>query len=314
MKTLLFILSIVLCAVGCRENPEIIDALINHDRTLPKILTYRIEENSRLIVELDQVCELKQVKMRDITVEHSHIARLFEIELPFDLEMGVYENIGLTFEKAEGMIAKASLRVAGKNPNLPLLLLNEISIAGTKANPDKIELKVTEGGNTAGMIISDGLYGSERYTFHLPELEVDKGDLIVIYWDSSVSEEKKIRDYGCTWYLKGKSPTTIISTNGIIALLEEEDGNVMDAVLYTDQSNEEENPYGSEKLKAIAERVLEEELWRGKPLDSSTVTASRVFARLPGSDDTDSEDDWFVTAARKSTFGEENIYDPYLEE
>ena len=49
----------------------------------------------------------------------------------------------------------------------------------------------------------------------------------------------------------------------------------------------------------------------GEAFDSTLTTSSRVIARLPGGVDTDSSDDFFITAARRSTFGEENEYVPY---
>ncbi|MCI7605902.1 MAG: hypothetical protein MSS69_04020, partial [Spirochaetales bacterium] len=63
--------------------------------------------------------------------------------------------------------------------------------------------------------------------------------------------------------------------------------------------------------KTLYEEALSAGMWEGDAFDSSLVTSSRVISRLPGAIDTETSDDFFVTAARRSTFGEENDYAPY---
>ena len=85
----------------------------------------------------------------------------------------------------------------------------------------------------------------------------------------------------------------------------------MDAIIYSNDIENEENPYGSDKLLRYAEKLIETNAWFGEPIDSSLVTSSRVLSRIPGGIDSNSAEDWFTTKARMSTFGEENTLDVY---
>ena len=59
--------------------------------------------------------------------------------------------------------------------------------------------------------------------------------------------------------------------------------------------------------------LIKEGEWTSEPISSLDVTSSRVIARYPGGIDSNSADDFFITAARKSTFGEPNQFIPYAE-
>ena len=71
--------------------------------------------------------------------------------------------------------------------------------------------------------------------------------------------------------------------------------------------------YGNNRTRNAAMELMRRGLWEGEPVSSVLVTASRVIARLPGGQDTNSADDFFITEARTSTFGTTNEYFPYSE-
>ena len=194
----------------------------------------------------------------------------------------------------------------GKNPDIPKVLINEVSIKGTSASPDRIELLIMEKGNVAGMRVEDGNWG---YT--LPSIEVKKDDLILIYWDKPTTRSHYLRSDGkMTYVLNAYAPSTLSGTEGLLILKREKDGETADALLYSDKG---EAAFSGEEKKSQRDGLIALGQWEGEVFDSSLVTSSRVIARLPGGVDSDTSEDFFITQARKSSFGELNSYLPYNE-
>ncbi len=298
--------------ISCENAESIIDKLISVDKTIAKVLDYSLVNNSTFTIRFNETVELIDLEFDGTKLNTKGVGQIFTFTLPKEINRGETKTLSLMVKKENGNTTLASFLLVGKNNDIPYLLINEVSIKGTATAPDRIELLVVEEGNLAGITLSDGFEELSGHTFILPELDVKRGDIIVIYWDSASTESDTERDYGkMTYYLRAKSPTTLLSTNGVIVLKSETDGYVMDCLIYSNKNTDEYSGFGNEKLEKAAKALLEQNAWEGSAVDSSLVTSSRVLARLPDGVDTDSLSDWFTTKARKSTFGEENIYEPY---
>ena len=220
----------------------------------------------------------------------------------------------MTAEDLAGNTSRASFALTGPNDDIPLTLINEVSIKGTAASPDRIELLILEEGNTAGMTVKDGSREHYDHEWILPELDVISGDIILLYWDTDISGNAvEKRDENFTYSFSAGSDTTLSGTNGAIALYTSPEGEILDGIIYTTGTSELCNGYGNTKTEEAAFMLIKEGEWTSEPISSLDVTSSRVIARYPGGIDSNSADDFFITAARKSTFGEPNQFIPYEE-
>lgn len=312
MKRIILCTILVALALACSNELKLSDEAQLTDKELVRILSYTLVGNDKLYIELSEVAMLAEYEYRGVKHLDGKVDKSFLIKLEPELALGEVENLSFTIKKASGMATRASLRLIGKNPDIPDCIINELSIKGTSTAPDRIEVLILSDGNMNGVAISDDLYlGGFAYRF--PELHVYKGDIIVLYWNID-TEEQTIRKKDGTRaiYLNAGSPDTLISTDGMVAMFKDLDGEIIDAIIYSNDIENEENPYGTEKLEAYAEELIERGEWEGGPVDSSLVTSSRVLARFPSSTDSNSAEDWFTTAPRKSTFGEVNTLDVYM--
>lgn len=303
MTILIFFLSLFTLSSCSIVKDEITDLLSPLDKTLPYITDYEMKNNSTLEISFSETVMIEEVIINGEIKDKKRVGKDFSLDFGFTLNKGEKMTIALTFSKNNKNTARAFITLYGKNDNIPTLLINEVSIKGTKNSPDRIELLVIKEGDASGVVVTDNISGND---FLLPSLSLNKGDIIVIYWKDKREKEKEEREgRKTTYYLEANMSSTLSGTTGGIIVREEKDGKVMDALLYHDGSEL------SKKEEDLFSLVKEEENWSGEYVSSLLVTSSRVLARLPGAIDTDSSDDWFTTEARKSSFGYENTYSPY---
>ena len=306
MKKTILLLLASLFLVSCPEEAEIMDLFHSADMTLPVVLDYSLKDNRIFVIEFSETVDMTEILFSGEVLDPPGLGKSFSIPLPYALEPGEEKRISFTVEKDNGSLTRVSLSVIGKNPDIPKVLINEVSIKGTSASPDRIELLIMEKGNVAGMRVEDGNWG---YT--LPSIEVKKDDLILIYWDKPTARSHYLRSDGkMTYILNAYAPSTLSGTEGLLILKKEKDGETADALLYSDKG---ETAFSGEEKKSQRDGLIALGQWEGEVFDSSLVTSSRVIARLPGGVDSDTSEDYFITQARKSSFGELNSYLPYNE-
>lgn len=315
MRKLLFAtMIIILLSPSCRQMPDLKNTIDKESSSIAKVLEHRVVNNKAITIVFNETVEIIDIEFENEKLDYHNIASIFTIQLPRPLSRGEKATFSITVKKMNGNTTRASFLLIGENEDIPMMLINEISIAGNKQNPDRIELIALEDGNTAGMTVKDKYKEKGGHSYTLPELDVKKGDIIVIYWDRRSGKQDEMRKNGrMTYYLDANS-TTLSSTKGLLVLLENPKSDVMDAVIYCSDRSESFSGFGSEKLEAEAMELMKDGQWDSAAVDSSLVTSSRVLARLPGYIDQDISDDWFTTIARGSTFGDENIHAPYEEE
>lgn len=305
---IVIILLFLLLFASCEEEIEKENVLLEKSSKPSELLDYSVIDNSILSLSFSEIVELEEIVIDGKKKNEKILDKDFSIPLDKTLSLGERITVALTVANNRGDLTRIFITLYGKNENKATLLLNEISIKGTKTSPDRIELLVTKGGNTSGLRLTDDL---SQKGIILPPIEVSRGDILVVYWDSETKKETIERDNGKkTYYLSGNMDHTLISTTGAIILFEDEGENVMDGILYSDFSSSE---YGKERYDKCLELLSLSYEWSGDAVSSEFVTSSRVLTRLQGGIDTNSADDWFTCAARKSSFGEENSYYPYQE-
>ena len=309
--TILALISLMLS--GCPYGPgRIYDSFLGQDMTLPKVLSYGLKDNQTFQIAYDRVVYLADVELDGKKLRSNMEGSIFQIGLNRTLGRGERAILSITAETEIGNTLRSSFIVIGRNDSIPRAVINEASIQGSGDAPDRVELLFLEEGNTAGMVLRDGTAEGTNHSYYLPAIDVYPGDMLLIYWNSEHTGDDVMAGSGYTTYIMDAgSDTTLSGTNGAILLYAEENGDIMDGIVYTTGDNPNSDGYGNDRTRDAARLLREEGQWAGEPIDSNLVTSSRVLARLPGGWDTNTRDDFFITEPRKSTFGYPNEYYPY---
>jgi hypothetical protein len=221
----------------------------------------------------------------------------------------------------------------GFNGQLPGLLINEFTTRGTGNHPDAVELKVTEEGNMAGVVLYGGTPGSHDGNLVFPAFPVSAGDYLIVHFkpqglpeevnetearDLSGGLDASDRAYDF-WIPEG---TGLSGNNGVVSLYTRPGGEILDGVLYSNRSSGSDERYSGFGTRDSLDRALELAADGGwavseagiRPEDAvspegSTGTRSICRASCPA--DTDSAADWHIVPTRGSTFGRENSDEVY---
>ena len=313
MKTLAAAAVAALFLAACpAPGTRTYDAFLGKDKEMPCVLAYEMQDNCRMRLVYDEEVTLIDIEFDGMKLDYQMHGTVFMIPFQRTIGKGSTAILSVTAEDNAGNTTRSSFRLVGKNLDIPEAVINELSIKGTAEQPDRIEILFLEDGNAAGMILADGLVEDANHILILPDIEVRAYDMIVVYWDREPeSTETIITGESRGYIVSGGSDTTLSGTNGAVLLLSEQDGEIMDGLVYTTGESDLADGYGNNRTRNAALFMLSYGEWEGEPVSSSLVTASRVIARLPGAPDSNSADDFFITEARKSSFGKPNGYFPY---
>ncbi|MDY5932324.1 MAG: hypothetical protein SPJ34_09900 [Candidatus Ornithospirochaeta sp.] len=286
-------------------DARLYDTFLGLEKSLPKLTSYELRGNMSVLLSFDRPVEAKSIKALGLEYTASFRGEKISIPLPRRLKRGEDAGFSLIAEDEWGNTSHFILPVFGKNDEIPTMLINELSIKGTKESPDRIELLALDRGNIAGMVVTDG-----KHSYTLPDIDVGTGDIILIYWNTKAPENLSFsRHPYSTHVLDASSPSTLSGTSGTLVLYRDHDGKIEDALIYADG----EEGIKSEETEQRAKEIEDEGEWDGGYLDSRNVTASRVFARYPALFDRNIKEDFFITKARASTFGYVNEIAEYVE-
>ncbi|MCF7948875.1 MAG: hypothetical protein K9L57_11970 [Spirochaetaceae bacterium] len=222
----------------------------------------------------------------------------------------------------------------GFNPNIPAIRLNEITTQGSASHPDKIELRVLEDGNTAGLCLIDGTRDFIRQYKVLPPVEVKAGEYLVVHTkpvgtpdeiDETASpvECRAADSVMEAWDMWMDGGSGLSGNNGVISLYSHSNGELLDGFLYsnrTSSSDEDYRGFGSLDTMSRADQLWLQEGWiaAGRliaPEDAvnpDDSTATRSICRLPQGEDSNSPGDWYIVDTSQSSFGSENSLIEYV--
>ncbi len=308
-------LILVLLSACPASGGRIYDAFQGKDKSMPVLLSFTLEENRNVRLVYDEDVTLIDMEIDGRKLSYSPSGTVFIIPLGRTINRGETILFSVTAEDTHGNTSRASVHFTGRNTDIPAALINEVSIKGTAASPDRVELLFLEEGSAAGMVVSDGLPEDAQHSVILPDIEVNPYDLIVIYWDREAeSLEPVFQNGNFGYFVNGNSDTTLSGTNGAVLLYDESGGEIIDGLLYSTGESTLAGGWGNVRTEKAAEYLMLFGGWEGDAVSSLSVTASRVIARLPGGVDTDTASDFFITDTSCSTFGTLNEYLPYEEE
>ncbi len=266
--------------------------------------------------------------------EISWVGGVCRISLAEETEPGLEYAVEATVRDAEGNSLNFLTRLYGYNPRVPALRLNEITTQGSTSNPDKVEIRIEEAGNTAGLCLYEGTDSSWTSRKVFPAVEVEAGQYIVVHFKPAGLPEEidEVDDpYACgaeeavagAWDLWVEGSTGISGNNGVIAVYRSSSGPLIDGFLYsnrTSSSDENYRGFGSTRALERADRLHEQGGWvsAGRlvaPEDAvnpDDSTATRSVCRMPAGADSDSAADWHIVPTGGSSFGFVNTEEVYV--
>ena len=333
---ILFSILIMLgCAPGSnsRQPPFSIDLLppvLQSAETVDeRHLRFTFDE-SVVVDDIDPVVDpLMTVNTFDIRDEQ------LTIGFGVDQEIGREYTIRMSVADESGNSLSFLYSFSGWNPRIPGVLINEINPRGAGNNPDCVELFITKAGNLGGLILLVGTKSKYKESFVFPAVEVLQGEYILVHAKAEgIPEEidetseldesggKLASDTARDFWIKGAPG--LPGNNGALTLYTRKNGPVLDAILWTNRENDEED----EKLGwtrdgfIFASDLAEAKAWTlasgdvPAPSDAFNVsfsTSTRSVCRASVPNDTDSARDWHIVPTRGQTFGAINtdsVYEP----
>lgn len=319
MKYLILILSL-LFVISC-SDVEIKDALNNMlttDRELAYLTSSKAKNEKSYELSFSEDIKVRSAKCHGRKFSCKAISPT-RVEIVFDDNLSLTEETEffIAVEDRNGNISSFILKLTGKNCNIPKLIINEISPNGTDTQPDRIEIIALSSGNTEGVYLADGSKGNEQYGFTLPSINMNRGDMLVIYWNSYVKEGSYNNKSSKTTYnIMAHSETGLTGANGVFVIYDTKagDGEIIDAIIYSDFQSSAHSGFGTARVEASANDIINNIQWIGSAVDSSKTTSTRTLSRWIGSQDSNTSNDFYTTITRGLSFGEANLSGEYIEE
>ncbi len=313
LTVLLFCLNLfTACPVAQSERVE--NYFIGRDRQAPVLLSLDTSDERTVRVEFDEPISSCVAKTVDADpLEAALDERKVLITLPEVLPPG--ENIHLSVRVADraGNTTTLSRQVSGINTRLPRLRLNEFTSKGTATQPDRIELAVLSDGNMAGVHLYDGMYLNHTSLFVFPSYEVNTGDYVVLQY----SVEENLHDHPHFFYAGEEG---LGGNNGVISVYRNSTPDIIDALPYSDRSNDSDTEYGGFGTAQVFQEVQELEqyhLWESEPITpensvrSDHTTSTRSINRREDGETAFNAEQWYTVPTSSLSFSQTNCIEQY---
>lgn len=194
-------------------------------------------------------------------------ARAGEIGRPYQLEAVVADEAGNTMSFVE--------TVYGFNPDVPTVIINELTTQGSGTHPDVVELRLLSGGNLGGLSLYAGAPGEHDGRIVFPAIELPAESYVVVHFkpegvpeevdeieDPTASGGLDASDTGWDFWVPGGSG--ISGNNGAVSLYAQPGGRLIDAIVYSNRTSDSDERYrgfGSKKALAMVDRVAADGGW-----------------------------------------------------
>jgi len=240
-------------------------------------------------------------------------------------QRGAEYSLELTVEDTSGNTAALVTRFTGFNPEVPRLLINELTPRGSGDHPDLVELRALTGGDLAGVTLYQGTPSDWTDRLVFPSCRVAAGDFVLVHFrpdggaderDETASKTESGGRGACAtaWDFWVRGGQGLGGNNGVVSLYDRPGGSLLDGILYSNRTSESDSVYGgfgSAATLARARELVGDGGWIAatgsvRPEDAVSPegsTATRSIARGSASADTNSREDWHVTPTRGATWG-----------
>ena len=329
-------LLLALCLCTCCGPIADVRERFDPDLRPPLLLGVRTvsEECLELLFDEPPFCRVEEISIdppQEVLSARSEGCRLL-VQIASQLPGAPYRIEALVEDEAGNGLHFMAV-FYGFNGQLPGLLINEFTTRGTGNHPDAVELKVTEEGNMAGVVLYGGTPGSHDGRLIFPAFLVSAGDFLIVHFKPQglpeEVDETGARDLSGGldasnqaydfWVPEG---TGLSGNNGVISLYTRPGGEILDGVLYSNRSSDADEQYGGFGTRDSLDRALELAADGGWTVSEPGVrpedginpegsTGTRSICRASCPVDTDGASDWHVVPTRGFTFGRENSDEVY---
>ena len=242
-------------------------SMVSIEATGPTTIVARFTEDTTAETAYASA-ELGEVTARAVGPEVTfEMERAGEIGRPYQLEAVVADAAGNTMSFVE--------TVYGYNPDVPEVLINELTTQGSGNHPDVVELRLLSAGNLGGLSLYAGAPGEHDGRLVFPAVELPAESYVVVHFkpegipeevdeleDSTASGGLDASDTGWDFWLPDGSG--ISGNNGTVSLYEQPGGSLIDAVVYSNRTSDSDERYrgfGSKKALAMVDRVAADGGW-----------------------------------------------------
>ena len=313
-------LALAALVVSCSQPPiaNMVDSMLSQDRQLPQLVRMEM-----LDMHSTRLTFSEAVSVRDATIDGQKAACRIEppsavvVTSPSALDVSSPSDLFIRVADTSSNSSAFHIPLYGLNDRIPSLVINEFSSKGTATQPDRIELEIRSDGNLEGICVMDGPKGNERHSLTLPDMDVERGDYVVIWWDSRPEVEVVENGDGSTTYnIPAHSDEGLATNNGVFVVYRtpSEDEDVIDALVYTNGESTSYSGFGSARVEASYDDLSESFDWMGPAFNSKHATSTRTVSRRNNRQDTDSASDFYITVTRGQTFGGMNSSAEYMPE
>ncbi len=317
--TILLLFTLVTGSCEAQGQPEeFINVLAGKDQQGPIFMGGRAIDENRATCYFDKLIygdekDFKVVNSSNEIVALHPYEKGLTVTFKNKLPPGVRSDIKGRVRDASGNTLSFRCGVWGYNPNVPALLINEFTTKGSGNNPDRVELLALTGGNLAGVALFNGLNSDYDSELIFPSYTVEAGDYIIVQYGPELSGKHSIEFYG------GESG--LGSNNGVITLYDAPNGELIDAVVYSNRTSESDENYGGFGTSKVFKRIevlgksgqwLPFPITPERAVESTYSTATRSFCRKDDLD-TNTKGDWYICNTGKASFGganSEEVYTP----
>jgi len=299
------------------EKIPAINILEGKDSNPPVLIEIKASAQKQIMLIFDEKVTLILNNNKDKIESINYKGNIAYLLLKKTLEP--WEKISLDFIALDTKKNSTSLvcPIYGFNARKPLALINEITTKGTKTQPDRTELLILKGGNLAGLTLYQGCIDNWDTRLILPNKEVNSGDFIVIWWTqelpSGINEDTNI----CA-----KTSSDPPTFNGCETLYSSPSKGALclDAVIYANHEGVAYNKFGNKENEEQASSIVENGYWKSEEelltglsaVNSLKTTSTRSISRWKDQEDTDTNNDWYITKTSGQTFGGPNTSEAFV--
>ena len=307
----------LLCACSLPEAPGTINAMLHMDHQVPVLEELSVLDRHDVTLTFNEEVEVLAASFDGLEAEAWPAAPgVIQVHSSDELPLSHAAQLFISVRDKAWNSSALSIPVSGRNNDIPSLVINEFSSKGTETQPDRIELEIHSDGNLEGVCLMDGTKGNERHAFVLPDIDVRRGDYVVIWWDSKCDAPEALsnKSGSMTYNLEAGSPEGLATNNGafVVYPTASGDGPVIDALVYTDGRASTHGGLGSAAVEASWQALKDSFDWFAQPFNALYSTSTRTICRRISHDDTNRAEDFMICETRGGTFGEMNSSDEYV--
>lgn len=339
MVALMLTMIVCLCTMSasCKIQPEGI-TILESDYSTPKLQNIRLTGPTQLYLEFDKEITLKNLEITsenhpndktsvDISIFGKNTVFFIDCGREFSI-LDNYQFFGVVEDEKYNSLTFSSV-LQGFNANIPKLKISELRSYYQKPKLEFVEFFAESDGNLAGMVL-EVFYKTEAVEFVFPPVEVKQGDFFVVHGrkmdetcinESNNLEEATYKDAVpevLDFWLD--SDAKVIGNSGVILLRERKNGDLCDALLYTEP---DKTDWANNSVKEAAVLAVDSGVWVGsssvedaainkKP--SGTRSLSRDFSISEATSldaEVSSKDMWIFVNNGNATMGKENSLAPF---